>query len=60
MKKVFLALALVATVLVSCNKVNTAETYCADSTSVVVDSVQVDSTAVSDDEARDYLKDTVK
>jgi hypothetical protein len=46
MKKVFLVLALVATVLVSCNKVNTAETCCADSTAVAVDSVQVDSTVV--------------
>jgi hypothetical protein len=60
MKKVFLALALVVTVLVSCNKVNTAETSTVDSTEVAVDSVQVDSTMVSDDEARDYLKDTVK
>jgi len=60
MKKVFLVLALVATVLVSCNKVNTAETSTVDSTAVVVDTVQVDSTVVSDDEARDYLKDTVK
>ncbi len=60
MKKVFLTLALVATVLVSCNKVNTAETSTVDSTAVVVDTVQVDSTVVSDDEARDYLKDTVK
>lgn len=60
MKKVFLTLALVATVLVSCNKVNTAETLTVDSTAVAVDSVQVDSTMVSDDEARDYLKDTVK
>jgi hypothetical protein len=55
MKKVFFALALVATVLVSCNKVTTT-----DSTVAVVDSVQVDSTVVSDDEARDYLKDTIK
>ena len=60
MKKVFLVLALVATVLVSCNKVNTAETSTVDSTAVVVNTVQVDSTVVSDDEARDYLKDTVK
>lgn len=60
MKKVFLVLALVATVLVSCNKINTAETSTVDSTAVVVDTVQVDSTVVSDDEARDYLKDTVK
>ncbi len=60
MKKVFLVLALVATVLVSCNQVNTAETSTVDSTAVVVDTVQVDSTVVSDDEARDYLKDTVK
>ena len=44
MKKVFLALALVATVLVSCNKVNTAETSTVDSTAVVTDSVQVDTT----------------
>ena len=60
MKKVFLVLALVATVLVSCNQVNTAETSTEDSTVVAVDTVQVDSTVVSDDEARDYLKDTVK
>jgi hypothetical protein len=52
MKKVFLVLALVATVLVSCNKVTTTTTETstadstADSTEVVVDSVQVDSTVV--------------
>lgn len=46
MKKVFLVLALVATVLVSCKKVETEDTCCADSTAVAVDSVQVDSTAV--------------
>lgn len=46
MKKVFLALALVATVLVSCKKAETTETCCADSTAVAVDSVQVDSTSV--------------
>jgi len=62
MKKVFLALALVTTVLVSCNKTNEAKTFGPeiDSTAVAVDSVQVDSTMVSDDEARDYLKDTVE
>jgi hypothetical protein len=60
MKKTVLALALVATLGVSCNKVNIAETSTVDSTAVAVDSVQVDSTLVSDDEARDYLKDTVK
>jgi len=61
MKKVFLALAIVATVLVSCKKVEaTSNTEVTDSTAVQVDSVQVDSTTVSDDEARDYLKDTVK
>lgn len=46
MKKVFLALALVATVLVSCKKAETEDTCCADSTAVAVDSVCVDSTAV--------------
>jgi hypothetical protein len=40
MKKIFLVLALVAAVLVSCKQVNTEET----STAVVVDSVQVDTT----------------
>ena len=60
MKKVFFALALVATVLVSCNKVTTTVNSTTDSTVVVVDSVQVDSTVVSDDEARDYLKDAIK
>ena len=59
MKKVFLALALV-TVLVSCNQVTTTVDSTTDSTVAVVDSVQVDSTVVSDDEARDYLKDTIK
>ena len=47
MKKVFLVLALVSTVLVSCKKVETGDTCCVDSTAVVVDSVQVDSTAVN-------------
>lgn len=52
MKKVFLALAVVATVLVSCKKVETAEqTSTTDSTAVQVDSVQVDSTAVDTTEA---------
>ena len=44
MKKVFLVLALVATVLVSCNKVNTSETSTVDSTAVAVDSAAVIST----------------
>jgi hypothetical protein len=60
MKKMFLTLALVATVLVSCNKIQSTEETTVDSTAVAIDSVQVDSTMVSDDEARDYLKDTVK
>jgi hypothetical protein len=60
MKKVFFALALVATVLVSCNKVTTIILPVTYSSLAVVDSVQVDSTVVSDDEARDYLKDTIK
>jgi hypothetical protein len=47
MKKVFLALALVAVVLVSCKQVNTEETSTVDSTAVVVDSVQVDTTEES-------------
>ncbi len=46
MKKVFLTLAVVATVLVSCNKVTTTVDSTADSTAVAVDSVQVDSTSV--------------
>lgn len=46
MKKLFLALALVVTVLVSCKKVETEDTCCVDSTAVAVDSVQVDSTLV--------------
>jgi hypothetical protein len=47
MKKVFLALAIVATVLVSCKKVETtSNTEVTDSTAVQVDSVQVDSVAV--------------
>ena len=47
MKKVFLALAVVATVLVSCKKVEaTSNTEVADSTAVQVDSVQADSVAV--------------
>ena len=44
MKKVFLALALVAVVLVSCKQAGTAETSTVDSTAIVVDSVQVDTT----------------
>jgi hypothetical protein len=60
MKKVFFALALLTTVLVSCNKVTTTVDSTTDSTVAVVDSVQVDSTVVSDDEARDYLKDAIK
>jgi hypothetical protein len=60
MKKVFFALALVATVLVSCNKVTTIILPVTYSSLAVVDSVQVDSTVVSDDEARDYLKDAIK
>ena len=60
MKKVFFALALVATVLVSCNKATTTVDSTTDSIVAVVDSVQVDSTMVSDDEARDYLKDAIK
>jgi hypothetical protein len=59
MKKMFLTLALVATVLVSCNKIQSTEETTVDSTAVAVDSTSVD-TLVSDDEARDYLKDTVK
>ena len=47
MKKVFLALAVVATVLVSCKKVEAASNgEVADSTTVQVDSVQVDSVQV--------------
>jgi hypothetical protein len=47
MKKVFLALAVVATVLVSCKKVEApARLTTVDSTTVKVDSVSVDSTAV--------------
>jgi hypothetical protein len=60
MKKMFLTLALVATVLVSCNKIQSTEETTVDSTTVAIDSVQVDSTMVSDAEARDYLNDTVK
>ena len=60
MKKVFFALVLVVTVLVSCNKVTTTVDSTTDSAVAVVDSVQVDSTIVSDDEARDYLKDAIK
>jgi hypothetical protein len=59
MKKMFLTLALVATVLVSCNKIQSTQETTVDSTAVAVDSTSVD-TLVSDDEARDYLKDTVK
>jgi len=44
MKKVFLALALVAVVLVSCKQAGTSETSTVDSTAIVVDSVQVDTT----------------
>jgi hypothetical protein len=47
MKKVFLALALVALVVVSCKKVEApARLTTVDSTSVQVDSVSVDTTAV--------------
>ena len=47
MKKVFLALAIVATVLVSCKKVeSTSNTEVTDSTAVQVDSVAVDTAAV--------------
>jgi len=46
MKKVFLAVALMAVVAVSCKKVETVETQVADSTAVQVDSVSVDTTAV--------------
>jgi outer membrane lipoprotein SlyB len=47
MKKVFLALAVVAAVLVSCKKVETtSSTEVTDSTAVQVDSVQVDSVQV--------------
>jgi len=47
MKKVFLTLALVALVAVSCNKVTPpAKLTTVDSTTVAVDSVQVDSTTV--------------
>ncbi|QQO91709.1 YcfL protein [Flavobacterium phage vB_FspM_immuto_3-5A] len=75
MKKVFLTLALVAAVLVSCKQVSTEETSTVDSTAVisteeaaiietekVQDSIDAatDSTVVSDDEARDYLKDAIK
>ena len=60
MKKVFFVLALLTTVLVSCNKVTTIILPVTYSSLAVVDSVQVDSTVVSDDEARDYLKDAIK
>ncbi len=47
MKKVFLALAVAAAVLVSCKKVETSSsTEVTDSTAVQVDSVQVDSVTV--------------
>ena len=61
MKKMFLTFALVATVLVSCNRTNknsSKETL--DSTTVEVDSTIIDTVSVSDAEAKDYLKDTVK
>jgi len=52
MKKVFLALAVVATVLVSCKHVDApAKLTTTDSTAVQVDSVQVDSTVVDTTEA---------
>lgn len=52
MKKVFLTLALVATVLVSCKHVDApAKLTTVDSTAVQVDSVQVDSTVVDTTEA---------
>ena len=47
MKKVFLALAIIALVTVSCNKVTPpAKLTTVDSTTVKVDSVKVDTTAV--------------
>ena len=47
MKKVFLALAIVATVLVSCKKVEaTSNTEVTDSTAVQVDSISVDSASL--------------
>ncbi len=47
MKKVFLALALMALVAVSCNKVTpSAKLTTVDSTAVQVDSVSIDSTTV--------------
>jgi PBP1b-binding outer membrane lipoprotein LpoB len=50
MKKVFLAVALMAVVAVSCKKVETpASVTTPDSTTVVVDSVSVDTTAVAVD-----------
>jgi hypothetical protein len=59
MKKVFLVLALVATVLVSCNKVNTAETSTVDSTAVVVDSVAVDTTQEAAIIATEAVQDSI-
>jgi hypothetical protein len=60
MKKTISTLAIVATILVSCKKIDTnSKTEIVDSTAVAVDSTLID-TPVSDDEARDYLKDTVK
>jgi hypothetical protein len=53
MKKVFLALALVATVLVSCKHVDApAALTKVDSTAVEVDSVTVDTTAVDTTEVK--------
>ena len=47
MKKVFLALALTAVVMVSCNKVTpSSKLTTVDSTEVQVDSVKVDSTSI--------------
>jgi hypothetical protein len=59
MKKVFLTLALVATVLVSCNKVNTTETSTVDSTEVVVDSVVVDTTQEAAIIATEAVQDSI-
>jgi hypothetical protein len=44
MKKVFLVLAVMALTFTSCKQAGTAETSTVDSTAVVVDSVQVDTT----------------
>jgi hypothetical protein len=53
MKKVFLVLAIMALVVVSCNKVTPpAKLTTVDSTAVKVDSVQVDTTAVDTTEVK--------